>query len=300
MYKPMTARNVDIKDLRLPTMVSKKLEGVRGEFTPKGLKTRPMKEFNNKWMAVQFTEVKLLAMSRGIHISGEFYKHGLTFSEISSICRRGEHPRTGEMEFHVFDCWDPAIPNEQFVDRYHRLCNLVLELDLPHVKIAPQAMMHSHGEIDDYYASCIANGYEGLCFKSPVGTYKHGRSTRNEQKFLRIKPEDTYDGIVIDIVERMENLVESEYNELGFLSKRSDKDMKAPTGMAAVAVTRCNDFIKDVNVTLSLGLTDDDRRDIWENRDDYVGKHIKFVGLPVPGMDLPRSPRFKDWRTDLD
>lgn len=137
--------------------------------------------------------------------------------------------------------------------------------------------------------------------------YKNGRSTAREQLFVRMKPENTYDGVVIEIVERMENLCKSERNELGNLSKKQDKDMKAPTGLAAVAIVSCPDFNKHIRVTLSRGIKDYEptkksisRAGIWENRDKFIGKHIKFVGLPVPGMELPRAPRFDEWRTDLD
>ena len=76
--------------------------------------------------------------------------------------------------------------------------------------------------------------------------------------------------------------------------------MKAHTGLAAVAVVKCIDFREPVRVTLSRGLTDGDRKQIWEDRESYIGKTLRFVGIPVPGMDLPRAPRFDAWRPDLD
>ena len=121
-----------------------------------------------------------------------------------------------------------------------------------------------------------------------------------------MKPEETYDGKVIKIIEQQENLAPKQTNELGFTFRVQDKDLKAGKGLAAVAIVRCKDFDKDIRVTLSRGIKDYEctkkspsRAQIWKDRRAYVGRHIRFVGIPVKGM-LPRSPRFDDWRTDLD
>lgn len=300
-FAPMTAKNTAIKDLRLPVMISNKLEGVRGEFTPEGLKTRPFKKFNNKNLELFFAEVSLYCKKHKVYLEGEFYKHGMVFSDISSICRRGNHPDTDQLEFHVFDFYAEHMSDMKFKYRYNMLCNIVKKIHLPFVKVAHQiTITTSKDVIQAYYEDALVAGYEGLCFKDPEGTYKFGRSTHREQKFLRIKPEDTFDGKVIDIVERMENLVESVPNELGYMSKYQDKDQKAPTGMAAVAITECADFEEPVRVTLSRNLTDADRYEIWGNRESYIGNHLRFVGLPVAGMNQPRAPRFDAWRPDLD
>lgn len=300
MFKPALAKNIVINDIRLPTMMSFKLEGVRAEFTPKGLKSRPLKAFGNPWLSQHFIKVRNYCIEKGIYIEGEFYRHGLVFSEISSICRRKHHSDTGELRLHIFDCWNPDDPNLPFTDRHEDILRAVREIDDPNVISCRQWLTNSHSSIDEAYELALDAGFEGLCFRNPDEKYKGGRPTKSGQQFMRIKPDDTYDGVVIEIVERFENLVESTPNELGRMSKHQDKDMKRATGMAAVAVTQWKEGIPPVRVTLSRGLTDDDRRDIWRNRDSYIGKHIRFKGIPVPGMDQPRSPRFDDWRTDLD
>jgi hypothetical protein len=67
------------------------------------------------------------------------------------------------------------------------------------------------------------------------------------------------------------------------------------------------DFPKPVRVSLTKGIKDyttskasPSRASIWENREAYVGRNIRFVGFRIAGMELPRSPRFDAWRTDLD
>ena len=300
MFKPMLAVNTKIKDIRLPSMVSYKMEGVRGEFTPNGLFSRPMKKFNNRDLQFHFADLVTYAMVANLHIEGEFYVHGLEFNEISSICRRANHPDTDRLEVHLFDVHDDMRSNVPFLERHKQLHEIVTLLNKDHIKIVPQIIVDNHEYMHDLYTGALEEGYEGLVFKSPSAFYKYGRPTHREQKFLRIKPDCTFDGVVLDIVERLENLVESVPNELGYMSKTQDKDQKGHTDMAAVAIVQCDDFPDPVRVVLSKNLTDQDRYYIWSHRETYIGKHLRFFGIPVAGMNQPRCPRFDCWRTDLD
>jgi DNA ligase-1 len=307
-FKPMLATNADLMKLKLPVYGSLKLEGVRGEFTPTGLLTRPLKRFGNKWLEIKFREVLEYAKEWNLVIEGEFYKHGLEFNEISSICRRAQHPDTDELEFHIFDVYSADTPNVGFEHRIEYLIKpAVKRIKLDCVKYIEQVKQVDREEVELAYADALERGYEGWVVKSPNDAYKQGRSTVNEGFFLRLKDQETYDGVVVEIVERMENLCESEVNELGKLSKRQDKDMKAHTGLAAVAVVKAEGFRKLIRVSLSRGILDysdtkksPSRATIFNERDSFIGRNIRFVGIPVAGMEVPRSPRFDDWRTDLD
>lgn len=306
-WKPMLAANANLEKMQFPIYSSKKLEGVRGEFQPTCLTTRPMKPFNNKFLAIHFKEVLEYCKEYGVTLEGEFYKHGLDFSTISSICRRANHPDTADLEFHVFDIYIDDFPNMTFKERTHQMEIAIAGIGMDFVKLCPQEIHNNQAEVVKYYEDALEQGYEGWVGKHPDSAYKKGRSTVNEGHFIRLKPEDTFDGSVLDIIEMQENLCESEVNELGYLSKKQDKDMKAGRGLAAVALVQCKEFTKPVRVSLSRGIKDYEdtkkspsRESIFNNKDQYIGKHIRFVGFTISGMELPRSPRFDDWRTDLD
>ena len=296
----MLATNIKPEQMKLPLLGSLKLEGVRAEFTPTGLYTRPMKRFGNPLLSVKFKKILDYCEEHNVIIEGEFYVHGMTFNEISSITRRSCHADTDVMEFHAFDMYFYDNKTLSFADRAEILNLAIKRFEEPDsIKAIKQVLHYEKDDIEAAYAYALDGGYEGYVLKSPFGSYKTGRSTVNEQLFVRMKAENTYDGIVTDIVERMTNLCESEENELGYMSKKQDKDMKEGTGMAAVAIVESKELDKPIRVTLSRGLSDADRAEIWLNRDNYIGKNIRFVGIPVKGM-LPRSPRFDVWRTDLD
>lgn len=298
MYKPMLAVTTTVETAPLPMLGSIKLEGVRGEFTPGDLKTRPMKKFGNRLLYEKFGNLIEFCKENKIHVIGEFYKHGLEFNQISSMCR-ANGKNIDNLELHIFDVFDPKWPNLSFKYRENMYNEIVTDVNNPFIFPVKHELFYDQDELRRQYERAVLDGYEGFVLRHPEEPYKFGRSTKNEAKFLRMKPEETYDGVVLEIVERMENLCESELNELGYLSKRQDKDLKANTGMAAVAITKCEEFNEPIRVTLSRGLTDVDRTRIWNARDSYIGKHIRFIGIPVKGM-LPRAPRFDAWRTDLD
>lgn len=305
-WKPMLATNANLDKMQFPIMSSKKLEGVRGEFTHNGLFTRPLKRFNNKLLALKFHKIIECCKSNHIVIEGEFYKHGIPFNEISSMCRKADDQRIENLEFHIFDMYSEIMSDARFSLRVDFI-KMIKEQLGSDVVIVDQHLHKSKEEVIKFYEDCLEDGYEGWVGKDPDSAYKLGRSTVNEGYYIRLKPEDTFDGVVIDIVERLENLCPSEENELGLMSKKQDKDMKASTGLAAVAIVKSKAFNKPIRVSLSRGILDytdtnksPSRASLWANRGDYIGKNIRFVGFTIKGMDLPRSPRFDDWRTDLD
>lgn len=306
-FKPMLAKNAILDKIVFPIVSSKKLEGVRGEFTPGGLFTRPMKRFNNKLLEEKFQTLSVYCAHQGLVVEGEFYKHGMPFNEISSRCRRGGHTGVSELEFHIFDVYSEDMPHMGFQSRVSIYRDLIRAVGLDCLVPVEQTLHLNVEQVIDYYENAVNNGYEGWVGKAPSAPYKLGRSTVNEGFFIRLKPEDTFDGVVLEIIEMQENLCESTTNELGYASKKQDKDMKEGKGLAAVALVQCAEFSKPVRVSLSRGIKDYEdtnkspsRATIFLNQEMFIGKHIRFVGFKIAGMELPRSPRFDDWRADLD
>lgn len=304
-FKPMLASNSKPEDIKEPNLGSIKLEGVRGEFTPEGLLTRQLKDFNNE-LLYQREDVKRIeqfCLEHNMILEGEWYLHGWTFKRIDSCLRGNGNIDVNQLEFHVFDCYVPEQSEATFTQRVSFYKWAVEQLHLAGVEkivAVQQTLMQGADDIRNAYIWALENGYEGFCLKKADGPYKLGRSTLKQELFTRIKPEDPYDGVVLGIIERQSNLCESEVNELGYLAKKQNKDMKAPTGMAQTAVVYTPALGKLHKVSLTLGLTDADRARIWDERNELIGKCIKWIGIPVPGQDIPRSPRFKEWRNDLD
>ncbi|QDP52345.1 MAG: putative DNA ligase [Prokaryotic dsDNA virus sp.] len=301
----MLASNIKPEQVTEECYGSIKLEGVRGIVRPHdGLVTRNLKPFGNSliYQTQLVQKLEEYCAGSGITLEGEFYVHGWTFNRIDS-CLRGEgNIDVHSLQFHVFDCYIDHKPDLTFKDRVTEYTKAVRELKAEgcgQVEIVVQYLMMDEHDIRKAYCYAIENGYEGFCLKKADAPYKLGRSTTKQQIFVRIKPEETYDCVVLDILERQQNLCESEVNELGYLYKRQDKGQKAATGLAQSAVVYTPALGKVHKVSLTRGLTDPDRARIWEERERWIGTPMQFVAIPVPGQEVPRSPRFDKWRGDI-
>ena len=52
---------------------------------------------------------------------------------------------------------------------------------------------------------------------------------------------------------------------------------------------------------IGSGFNDEQRKEIWENRDKYIGKLAKYKCFDVQsGYDAPRFPIFLGWRHEDD
>lgn len=309
-FNPMLATNANLDKFDGPYMGSLKLEGVRGEvFCEGGLLTRQLKPFRNWQLNERMAPVVKWCNNNHITLEGEFYKHGWDFTRIDSACDRGDNEDGGQLEFWVHD----ALPDdgnvysfEERVSFMRWAVSAMQQAGMGFVQICEQWKVETADQALQAYTYAIEQGYEGLVLKKPKLHYKNGRSTVKGGHFLRLKPEDPFDAFVLEIVERQENLCESEVNELGYLKKRQDKELKAGMGIAQTAVVYCPALDRIIRVSLTRGLKDTEETDkgpsrlqIWESRDEYIGKGIRFVGIPVKGM-APRSPRFDSWRNDIE
>ncbi|MFW0778545.1 MAG: hypothetical protein ACN2B6_12590 [Rickettsiales bacterium] len=302
-FRPMLAQNSKPEDIQKENYGSLKMEGVRAVFTPEGLLTRNLKPFANERIYERMRTVEEFCVEHGIYLEGEFYVHGWSFNRIDSCLRGSGNIDADQMEVHIFDFYCDAKEDAPFSERieYYKFAvdDLRGRFGVDHIHAVEQRLMKDADEIRNAYAWAIEHGYEGFCLKAADGPYKKGRSTLKQEYFTRIKPEEDYDCIVLDILERQTNLCESEVNELGYLKKRQDKDMKQGAGMAQSAVVYCPALGSVHKVSLTRGLTDPDRMRIWEERVLWLGTPMTYVGIPVPGQDIPRSPRFDKWRGDL-
>lgn len=309
-FNPMLATNVKFNQIDRNYLGSIKLEGSRGElFAETGLLSRQLKPVPNIYINERMDGPAQIATEMGLSLDGEFYLHGWTFNRIDSAFRNENNPDGQMLQFWVHDAFIHCNPDAPFGVRWEVMqafvarCN---DLGYNHIQLCKQWPIGTPAGAQQAYEWAVANGYEGIVLKDPNGAYKFGRSTLKQGLFLRIKPEDPYDGVILQIVERQTNLVESEVNELGFLKKRQDKDMKEGAGIAQTAITYCPALARTIRVSLTRGLQDENptdkgpsRRELWENRQNYEGHPVKFVGIPVEGM-APRSPRYDTLRHDLE
>ncbi len=294
-FKPLLGKEVNYNLIQYPTRPSKKLDGIRVIFFKTGeMFSRSLKPIRNVQLHKRFAKLKELAKRTNTTFDGEFYSHKLTFQEITSQVMSMDKPIDDTLEFHCFDCIVNDEPNMPFESRYVHFFNTLQ--NIPFIKIVNHYYATNKEQIDIMFEKALKKGYEGLILRNPQGRYKYGRSTEREGFLLKIKPFKTFDAQIIDVVERMENLNESETNELGESFKRNTVDAKKGTGVASAFIVNYEG--KEMKVTLTG--PEYKRHMIWQNKRLYKGKWIEFKAMLIGAKDVPRHPTFLRMRKDRD
>ena len=292
MYKPMLAKMWDKNSCSFPKYRSMKYDGLRAIFIKGKLLARSLKPIGNIQLRKKYKELLDYSKENDMLFDGEFYSHDLTFQEITSIVNSDDKEVPESLKFHCFDIVVKEEYEKGFDVRFS-----TMEIILPqfeNVIMVEQTIVNNVKEVEEYFETALKEGFEGLILRNPQGKYKLGRSTINEGLLLKVKPFETFDSKVIEIIERNENLNESQTNELGRSFKRNTKDDKKGTGIASALVTEYNGF--QFRVTLTGN--EEFRKEIWDNKEKYIGKMFEYKAMLVGMKDVPRHPNFIRWRED--
>ena len=202
---------------------------------------------------------------------------------------------TPDVTFHVFDLW--SMPDEDYESRQRVLQDLLLQDST--MSCVVYTMIHKCQTVEDleFFLNHEKNvGGEGLIGRKPNGAYKYGRSTPKEQLSIKFKFFQQEDFEVVGFNERMHNTNEQKRDELGYAERSSAKEGLVPTDTLGSLVLKYND------TTFSCGTGFDDklRKEIWDNKELYLGKLASIRYMSVGSKDLPRIPSFIGFRHTED
>ena len=287
MKKPMLLSNddYDLDNLDYTEMyISEKRDGVRAEVSNKGILGRSLKRLPNVKMQEWFKEV-YENLPTGTIVEAEIHSDSLPCRIIAGICNSDDKDVPEDLKLYIFGIYSPK---DNFSTRMIILNDTQEFMKGNKYKIIKQVRVHSAKEATKFYEKCLENGYEGAVLMDGRKFYKENRVTINEHIGFKMKPQREDDLEIIGITERMENLNESETNELGRSFKHHNVDMLEPTGIAAAFVCKLPNG-EECKVTL----TGDEkfRRDVWKHQKKYVGKHAVVLSMDYGVKDKLRHPR---------
>lgn len=183
--------------------------------------------------------------------------------------------------FHIFD----ALPYDEFVngssiDTYNKrreLLNVVRENEL--VKVVPVLGTCTKGEISTWSDVATQNNWEGIMLNDTNARYE----TKRHKGLLKVKKMHTADLMIVGFEEAI--------------------DGKNRGGLKSLIVQ-----LDDENtVNVASGLTEEQRIDIWSNKDQYLGKivEVKYFEETVNqnggrSLRFPVVLRFRDDKTVED
>lgn len=121
----------------------------------------------------------------------------------------------------------------------------------------------------------------------PYGTYKFGRSTVNDGILLKLKRFEDAEAILIDIEEKMSNQNAAELDNFGNIKRSASLEGMVGANTAGTLIVR-NDEGQVFGI--GSGLDDAMRAELWRNKDQYIGKLVKYKYFPHGVKELPRHP----------
>lgn len=311
-FKPMLAPNKqpNLDELSYPLLSSNKLDGIRCIFKNGEMLSRSLKQIQNKQLHQRFQVLKNYTKIHNVILDGEIYSHKLTFQEITSfvmtqdftdkksIKKFGKIMEIPEhLNFYMFDCVEDNDFELAFNLRTIR--SLIIVNKFPDLIVSvKQVLVKSPDEVRTMFKKVLENGYEGLILKDSNGRYKCGRATLKEGLMYKCKNFRTFDAKIKDVIQATEvnEDVEKKINELGRSVTSKKIGQRHVIEKAAAFLVDYEG--KDLKVVIAL--TDTEKEEIWENKEQYINKIIEYKGMLEGAKDVPRHPVFLRYRNDKE
>ena len=290
--KPLLSCEVSLDKINFPVYVSTKFDGIRALVIDSVVYSRSLKPIRNKHVQRLFGKPEYEGFD-GELVVGDIYAKDVFQKTTSGVMSEDGEP---DVTFHVFDLW--SIPTFDYEYRQRDLQEILLDEDKEYPSIV-YAMIRLCKNIDDltFFLEHERNvGGEGLICRSPSGIYKYGRSTAKEQLSIKLKFFEVGEFEVIGFEERMHNTNEVTTNELGYKERSSCKENLIPMNTLGSLVLKYG----DTEFRCGTGFSDAQRKEIWENKESYLGKLASIRYMSVGQIMLPRIPSFHGFRDKDD
>lgn len=272
-------------DVKYPCYIQPKLDGIRCLAINGIAYSRKMKPIPNQYVQKVFKELNLHGLD------GELMVHG-DFNSVQSAIMSED----GEPDFYlaVYDWWDSELPCNQRMNLY---TIKVLEINSPlFVKRVISYMVSTPKEAEDTLQRFIDQGYEGGILRSIDGKYKQGRSTLKEGYLLKLKRFFDDEARVVGFEEKLSNTNVKEVDERGYTKRSSKKEGMVPANTLGSLQVDWNGVVFNIG----SGFTDEQRREIWNNKEKYLNAWLTFQYQELTSYGVPRFPTAKGFRNTLD
>jgi len=292
--------------------IQPKVDGMRVLFDQGVAYSRSWKPWTNKYLQ-EFAEVYKSSthgwdgeMLPGIHEGDTI--HPDVFRQAMSDLRSMDG--TQEFTYYLFDLWDTSLdkPSPYFIRKsfieclHYGLWNPYFSKFKVLVKQCPTFMVQSLAEINLYEEKFLEQGFEGAILRRKEGMYKNGRATPKGGELTKLKRFEDDEAIIVGYEVAYENKNEAITNELGLTSRSAHQDNLVPKDyLGSFTVELLKDRSKRFNIGVMKGFTQDDRRSLWNQRGQLLGKIVKFKHQGYAGgYDLPRTPVLDSFRDPID
>lgn len=296
-FRPTLAYSLKPRDL--PTLpwwhcsASYKYDGIRALVIDGTVLSRQLIPLPNRCLQKMFRHLEGLdgeiMLEKSFQVPMDHYT-------IQSAVRKqeGEHP----FIFYVFDSFDR--PEDSWISRQRYLHQRQDLKATEGARIVDQETLSCLDHLQDFEDRALQLGMEGVVVRRHGQEYKYGRSTFLSGGFLRLKREDTFEGIIVGMEEAQANLNEAQEDAFGLIKRSSHQENKVGKGMVGAFLV----LYKGKTHRVSAGaLTHAQRIELWQNREKYLGDtlvaHLTAKHFAYGAKDELRHARAVSIRFDL-
>lgn len=293
-FKPMLAYTIeDTSKESYPAVLSIKLDGIRAVVIDGVVLSRSMKPIRSKVVQELFGKPEFNGLD-GELLYGEWNApnvFNLTTQVVMATELKPEFDK-GKIAFVVFDYF---LSDEVYEVREEMAYNIVNESKNPQVYSLSSNTVNNEAELVHFERIALEGGFEGI-MKRTNTKYKQGRSTFKEQGIGKLKRFSDDEAVVIGFEEKMHNTNEAKTNELGRTQRSQAQEGMVGAGTLGALMCEC----KGIKFTMGSGFDDIGRKEVWENKEKFLGKLAKFKHFEVGQKDSFRFPIFQGWRDEDD
>ncbi len=287
----------DLSQVRFPLYASRKLDGLRALVVNGQAVSRTLKPIRIRYVRSFLNNQNLNGLD-GELIVGDPTSKSCFRDSTSGIMSEDGEP---EFTFYAFDHWYMPGP---FSSRIGQVAALIKQhANRVRVELHDHYLLTSLDQLLEMEADALAQGYEGLITRDPAAEYKYGRSSLREQGMLKIKQFVDAEARVVAVQELMHNGNEAKTDHLGYTERSSHQENMVGLNMLGALICRTlpdPETETDVEFAIGTGMTAADRTWMWNNRDQLLGKFVKFKHFPIGAKDKPRHPVFLGFRDPDD
>lgn len=288
--KPLLSCEVSLDKINFPVYVSTKFDGIRALVIDSVVYSRSLKPIRNKHVQRLFGKQEYNGFD-GELVVGDIYAKDVFQKTTSGVMSEDGEPY---VTFHVFDIF--TNNTAPYKERLYELNERLVLDQYTSLVATEQRYVHTKDELLELLEQERIKCGEGLICRSPSGIYKYGRSTPKEQLSIKLKFFSDSEFEVVGFEERMHNTNEAKTNELGYTERSSCKENLIPMNTLGSLVLKYGDS----TFKCGTGFNDVQRKEIWENKESYLGKLASIRYMSVGQAILPRIPSFQGFRDKDD
>ncbi len=297
---PMLAERKSIhlypEKVLFPLYALPKLDGFRCINEAGRAVTRSFSDIRNKFTREALSQPDLAGLD------GELVVGPVSAENVFNVTSSGVTSFDGEplFQWHLFD--DFTDPNMPYNERHVRVCERILDLcqKYPFIRGVDATRIETWEGLEAFEDMVLGQGFEGVITRSPGGLYKFGRSSKTDQAMLKLKRFTDGEAEIIGFVELMRNTNPDVKDNFGHAKRSKAKEGLVPGG--TLGVMQARDLVTKIEFEIGMfkGLTNEDKQEIWDNQEKYLGKLAKYQHLSHGAVDKPRHSKFLGWRAPED